>query len=76
MSYKNFQLLKAIKGKTNANLVVGDDWQSIYGFRDSDLNLFTNFDEYFLNAKRVFIEKTYRDPQQLIDSAGKFHNEK
>ena len=73
MAYKNFQLLKAIKENTNAHLVVvGDDWQSIYGFRDSDLELFTNFDEFFPNAKRVFIEKTYRNPQQLIDTAGKF----
>ena len=73
MSLKNFQLLKAIKSNINANLVVvGDDWQSIYGFRDSDLKLFTNFDEYFPNAKRVFIEKTYRSPQQLIDTAGNF----
>lgn len=73
MSYGNFRLVKSIKDKTNANLVVvGDDWQSIYGFRDSDLKLFTNFGQYFPNAKRVFIEKTYRNPQQLIDTAGKF----
>lgn len=73
MSYKNFQLLKSIKDKTNAHLVVvGDDWQSIYGFRDSDIRLFTQFDEYFPEAKRVFIEKTYRNSQQLINAAGKF----
>ena len=58
MSYKNFMLVKTLKDKTNAHLVVvGDDWQSIYGFRDSDLKLFTKFDEYFPNAHRVFIEK-------------------
>lgn len=73
MSYGNFRLVKAIKKITDANLiVVGDDWQSIYGFRDSDLKLFTKFDNYFPGAKRVFIEKTYRNPQQLIDTAGKF----
>ncbi len=73
MSYKNFQLVKAIKDELNANLVVvGDDWQSIYGFRDSDLKLFTNFTDIFPNANKVFIEQTYRGPQQLIDSAGKF----
>lgn len=73
MSYKNFQLVKAIKDKTGANLVVvGDDWQSIYGFRDSDLGLFTDFSKYFPDANRVFIEKTYRNPQQLINTAGKF----
>lgn len=73
MSVKNFQLLKALKEKTQANLVVvGDDWQSIYGFRDSDLKLFTDFGKYFPGAKRVYIEKTYRNPQQLIDAAGSF----
>ena len=73
MSYKNFQLVKTIKDNLNANLVVvGDDWQSIYGFRDSDLKLFTKFTTFFPNANKVFIEQTYRGPQQLIDSAGKF----
>lgn len=73
MSYKNFQLVKSIKDELNANLVVvGDDWQSIYGFRDSDLKLFTNFTSIFPNANKVFIEKTYRGPQQLIDAAGRF----
>ena len=73
VSYKNFQLVKTIKDELDANLVVvGDDWQSIYGFRDSDLKLFTNFTDIFPNANKVFIEQTYRGPQELIDSAGKF----
>ncbi|MBE6510953.1 MAG: helicase [Methanobrevibacter millerae] len=73
MSYKNFQFIKALKEACNANLVVvGDDWQSIYGFRDSDISLFNDFCDYFPNANRVFIEKTYRNPQELIDIAGKF----
>lgn len=73
MSYKNFQFIKTLKEACNANLVVvGDDWQSIYGFRDSDISLFNDFCDYFPNANRVFIEKTYRNPQELIDIAGKF----
>lgn len=73
MSYKNFQFIKTLKTACNANLVVvGDDWQSIYGFRDSDINLFNDFCDYFPNANRVFIEKTYRSPQELIDIAGNF----
>lgn len=73
MSYKNFQFIKALKEACNANLVVvGDNWQSIYGFRDSDISLFNDFCDYFPNANRVFIEKTYRNPQELIDIAGKF----
>ena len=73
MSYKNFQFIKSLKEACNAHLVVvGDDWQSIYGFRDSDISLFNDFCDYFPNANRVFIEKTYRSPQELIDIAGNF----
>lgn len=73
MSYKNFQFIKTLKTACNAHLVVvGDDWQSIYGFRDSDISLFNDFCDYFPNANRVFIEKTYRNPQELIDIAGNF----
>ena len=73
MSYKNFQFIKTLKTACNANLVVvGDDWQSIYGFRDSDISLFNDFCDYFPNANIVFIEKTYRNPQELIDIAGNF----
>lgn len=73
MSYKNFQFIKTLKESCNAHLVVvGDDWQSIYGFRDSDISLFNDFCDYFPNANRVFIEKTYRNPQELIDIAGNF----
>ena len=73
MSYKNFQFIKTLKQACNAHLVVvGDDWQSIYGFRDSDISLFNDFCDYFPDANRVFIEKTYRSPQELIDIAGKF----
>lgn len=73
ISYKNFQFIKTLKQACNAHLVVvGDDWQSIYGFRDSDITLFNDFCDYFPNANRVFIEKTYRNPQELIDIAGNF----
>ena len=73
MSYKNFRFIKTLKQACNARLVVvGDDWQSIYGFRDSDISLFNDFCDYFPDANRVFIEKTYRNPQELIDIAGNF----
>ena len=45
-------LIKAIQNKTNASLMaVGDDWQSIYRFTGSNLKIFTDFKNYFPNAK-------------------------
>lgn len=72
-TYTNYNLIKSLQDKTDAYLtVVGDDWQSIYGFRGTNIEFFSHFEEYFENPQRIFIEKTYRNPQELIDIAGSF----
>lgn len=73
ISYSRFSLIKKIKDITKASIMcVGDDWQSIYRFAGSDLNLFTNFEKYFGFTKELKIEKTYRNSQDLINIAGNF----
>jgi DNA helicase-4 len=73
ISKSRFDLIKAIKDRTNANLLcVGDDWQSIYRFAGSDIDLFTDFGKYVGYYELLKIEKTYRNSQELIDIAGKF----
>ena len=74
-SHTRFNLLKTIKDELNAKLiVVGDDWQSIYRFTGCDINLFTDFENYFDNSKTeiCYITNTYRNSQSLIDVSGKF----
>ena len=72
-SFTKFQLINEIKKITNAKLLaVGDDFQSIYRFTGCDLNIFLKFTSYFSNAKIFQIVNTYRNPQELIDIAGKF----
>lgn len=46
---------------------VGDDWQSIYRFSGSEVDLFVNFETYFGEYSRTFIDKTYRNSQELLD---------
>ena len=73
ISMSRYKLIKAIRDRTNAKIVcVGDDWQSIYRFAGSDINLFTNFEKYFGYYELLEIEKTYRNSQELIDIAGSF----
>lgn len=73
ISMSRYKLIKAIKDKSQAKLFcVGDDWQSIYRFAGSDLDLFTSFEEYFGPTQIMKIENTYRNSQELIDMAGKF----
>lgn len=68
-----FRLIKAIKQKTNAKVMaVGDDWQSIYRFAGSDINLFTNFAKQLGFTETLKIERTYRNSQELLDIAGQF----
>ncbi|QAY66366.1 UvrD-helicase domain-containing protein [Paenibacillus protaetiae] len=73
ISKSRYGLVKAIKDKTGAKVMcVGDDWQSIYRFAGSDLDLFTRFGDYFGIYETMKIERTYRNSQELINIAGKF----
>ena len=66
-------LIKAIQNKTKASLIaVGDDWQSIYHFTGSNIEIFTNFKKYFPKAKIIKLKKTYRNSTQLVKVTKKF----
>lgn len=72
-SYTRYRLIKAIKDYCGAKLMaVGDDWQSIYKFTGCNLDIFLNFEKYFGVTKRIIINNTYRNSQELIDVASKF----
>ncbi|CAM3170784.1 DNA helicase IV [Vibrio rarus] len=51
---------------------VGDDWQSIYQFAGSDVNLTTQFIERFPHATTHFLDTTYRFNSQIAEVAGEF----
>jgi DNA helicase IV len=73
ISVSRFNLIKEIINKTSAKLMcVGDDWQSIYRFAGSDIDLFTKFENYMGYYELLKIEKTYRNSQELINIAGSF----
>ena len=68
-----FKLIKNISTKLNNKImVVGDDWQCIYSFASSNINLFTQFKNNVEYCETLKIIKTYRNSQQLIDIAGQF----
>lgn len=63
---------KLIKLNNAKLLVVGDDWQSIYRFSGCDINIFLNFRKYFKKIKTLKIINTYRNSQELINTASNF----
>lgn len=68
-----FNLINKIRVINNATLFcVGDDYQSIYHFSGSDINLFLKFKEYIKDAKIMKLKYTYRNSQELINASTSF----
>lgn len=72
-SYTKLLLIKKLKELSNASIfAVGDDFQSIYRFTGSDINIITKFKKYFPFAKVIKLKNTYRNSKELIKITSKF----
>ncbi|MDR0438218.1 MAG: UvrD-helicase domain-containing protein [Bacteroidales bacterium] len=47
---------------------VGDDWQSIYGFRGSDVSYIVEFEKHFNPSKVITLNINYRSTQNIVDA--------
>ena len=64
--YRFLQLLSAV----HRNLtVVGDEDQSVYGFRHADIRNILDFEKDFPDAKVVKLEQNYRSTQTILSAA-------
>lgn len=52
-------------------MCVGDDWQSIYGWRGSAPSFITNFDKYFGSSTSLKMTNNFRSSQLIINGAEK-----
>ena len=49
--------------------VVGDDAQSIYGFRGSKIELILSFHKFYPEVKEIMLNQNYRSTQPILDLA-------
>jgi DNA helicase-2/ATP-dependent DNA helicase PcrA len=63
------EVLRLLAGETKNLCVVGDDDQSIYGWRGADVRNILDFDEHFPGAKIVKLEQNYRSVRPVLDVA-------
>ena len=74
ISVDRYLFLKSLRRKSPMTKMycVGDDWQSIYRFSGSDMNLFNKFENYFGFTEKCKIETTYRFGNPLIARSSEF----
>lgn len=61
------QLIKYLFSDTTYLFCVGDDWQSIYGFRGSDVNYIINFSRHFPGSKVIKLKYNFRSSENIVN---------
>lgn len=65
-----YQLVKILAGKHKNVMAVGDEDQSIYGWRGANINNIYNYIQDF-DAKKYKLEQNYRSTKKIINLANK-----
>lgn len=68
-NHVQFKLVSLLAGNEQNICVVGDDDQSIYGFRGADISNILDFEKHFNNVVSIRLEQNYRSTQNILDSA-------
>lgn len=66
-----YDIIKLLAKPQDNLFIVGDDDQSIYGFRGSKPEIMLNFDKDYLDTDKVILDTNYRSTGNIVSAAGK-----
>ena len=62
-------MIKQLLQENTQLFCVGDDWQSIYGFRGSNVGYIVEFEKHFENAQTIKLNLNYRSTQNIVEAS-------
>ena len=68
-NHSQYLIVKALSDKFQNICVVGDDAQSIYGFRGANINNILNFQKDYDDVKLFKLEQNYRSTKNIVKAA-------
>jgi DNA helicase II / ATP-dependent DNA helicase PcrA len=68
-NHAQYRWLQLLTQEHRNLMVVGDDAQSIYGFRGADITNILEFEDAYPDAHTVKLEQNYRSTQTILDAA-------
>jgi DNA helicase-2/ATP-dependent DNA helicase PcrA len=68
-NHAQYRWLTLLAGERRNLAVVGDDAQSVYGFRGADIRNILDFEQDFPDAHVVKLEQNYRSTQTILSAA-------
>lgn len=66
-----YDIIKLLAKPQDNLFIVGDDDQSIYGFRGSKPEIMLNFDKDYPDTDKVILDTNYRSTGYIVSAAGK-----
>ena len=66
-----YDIIKLLAKPQDNLFIVGDDDQSIYGFRGSKPEIMLNFDKDYQDTDKVILDTNYRSTGNIVSAAGK-----
>lgn len=69
-NHSQYTLITLLAKKHRNLFVIGDDYQSIYGWRQADIRNILDFEKDYPDAAIITLDRNYRSTQIILDAAG------